>query len=69
MLAPTGMAAYHINGNMIHSGLHIYINKKESTSLNHSELNTLQTKYCKLKFVLYDEASMIEQDLFTKSDK
>ena len=29
ILAPTGMAAYHINGNTIHSGLHININKKE----------------------------------------
>ena len=68
MLAPTGMAAY-INGNMIHSGFHIDINKKELMLLNHSESNTLQTKYCKLQFILYDEASLIGQDLFTKSDK
>ena len=66
---PSGMAAYRINGNMIHSGLHIDINKKELTPLNHSELYTLQTKYCKLKFALYDEASIIWWDLFTKRDK
>ena len=69
VLAPIGMAAYHINGNMIHSGLHIDINKKEFTPLNYSVLNTLWTKYCKLKFVLYDEASMIGWDLVTESDK
>ena len=39
ILAPTGMAAYHINGNTIHSGLHININKKELAPLNDSELN------------------------------
>ena len=63
------MDGYHINGNTIHSGLHIDINKKELTPLNQSELNTLGTKYCKLKFVLYDEASMIGRNLFTKSEK
>ena len=67
VLAPTGMAAYHINGNMIYSGLHIDINKRELIPLNHSELNTQQTKYCKLKkFAFYDEAFMIELDLITK---
>ena len=33
ILAPTGMAAYHINGNTIHSSLHINTNKKELAPL------------------------------------
>ena len=33
---------HHINGNMIHCGLHIDINKKELTPLNHSELNSYE---------------------------
>ena len=40
VLAPTGMAAYHINGYTSH-GLQKNIFKKELTPLNHSELNTL----------------------------
>ena len=39
ILAPTGMASCHINGNTIHSGLHIDIHKKDVTLLSYSELN------------------------------
>ena len=49
--APTGMAAYHIHGNIILSGLHININKKELTPLNDSELNMLRSQYYKAKGV------------------
>ena len=40
VLAPTGMAAYHIKGNTLHSGLHIDINKAKLTPLGYSEKNT-----------------------------
>ena len=69
ILAPTGMAAYHINGNTIHSGLHIDINKKDATPLSYSELNTLRSKYNKIKAVFFDEISMVGRELFKKSEK
>ena len=69
ILAPTGMAAYHINGNTIHSGLHIDINKKDATPLSYSELNTLRSKYKKIKAVIFDEISMVGRELFKKSKK
>ena len=69
ILAPTGMAAYHINGNTIHSGLHININKKELAPLNDSELNMLRSKYHKTIAVMYEEVSMVGRDLFKKSEK
>ena len=69
ILAPTGMAAYHINGNTIHSGLHIDINKKDATLLSYSELNTLRSKYNKIKAVFFDEISMVGRELFKKSEK
>ena len=63
------MAAYHINGNTIHSGLHININKKELAPLNDSELNMLRSKYHKTIAVMYEEVSMVGRDLFKKSEK
>ena len=45
VLAPTGMAAYQVKGNTIHTGLHISINQEKLTSLGSSELNTLCSKY------------------------
>ena len=40
-LVPTGMAAYLIGGNTVHSGLHININQKTLVPLSASVLNTL----------------------------
>ena len=69
ILAPMGMAAYHINGNTLHSGLHIDINKKDTTPLSYSELNTLRSKYNKIKVVFFDEISMVGRERFKKSEK
>ena len=59
VLAPTGMAAYHVKENTIHSGLHIDINKDKLTPLTSSELNTLHSKYLHSKAIFYDEISMV----------
>ena len=69
VLAPTGMAAYQVNGNTIHSGLHIPINQQRLPPLGSSELNTLRSKYIGAKAVYYDEVSMIGRTLWNKSDK
>jgi hypothetical protein len=69
VLAPTGMAAYHIQGNTIHSGLHIPINQGEMNPLGSSELNTLRCKYNNVKVVFIDEISMVGSQLFIKIDQ
>ena len=48
-LAPSGIAAYHVKGNTLHSGLHININTKELSSLNGVALARLQQKYINMK--------------------
>ena len=69
VLAPTGMAAYHVKGNTIHSGLHIDINKDKLTPLTSSELNTLRSKYLQSKALFYDEISMVGRRLWNKGDQ
>ena len=68
VLAPTGMASYHIKGNTLHSGLHIDLNKARPMPLGNSEKNTLCAKYFETKAVFYDEMSMVGRDLFNKSE-
>ena len=69
VLAPTGMAAYHVKGNTIHSGEHIDINKDRLTPLTSSELNTLHSKYLKSKALFNDEISMVGRHLWNKGDQ
>ena len=58
-LVATGMVAYLIGGNTIHSGLHININQNILVPLSASVLNTLQVKYVNLKMIFIDEISMV----------
>ena len=69
VLAPTGMAAYHVKGNTIHSGLHIDINKDKLTPLTSSELNTLHSKYLQSKAIFHDEISMVSRCLWNKGNQ
>ena len=69
VLAPTGMAAYHVKGNTIHSGLHINISKDKLTPLTSSELNTLRSKYLQSKALFNDEISMVGRRLWNKSNQ
>ena len=68
-LAPTGMAAYHVKGNTIHSGLHIDINKDKLTPLTSSELNTLCSKYLHSKALFNDDISMVGRCLWNKGNQ
>ena len=68
VLGPTGMAAYHVKGNTIHSGLHIDINKGKLTPLTSSELNTLRSKYLQSKSLFNDEISMVGRCLWNKGN-
>ena len=69
VLAPAGMAAYHVKGNTIHSGLHIDINKDKLTLLTSSELNTLCSKYLQSKAIFHDEISMVGRRLWNKGNQ
>ena len=69
VLYPTGMAAYHVKGNTIHSGLHIDIKKDKLTPLTSSELNTLHSKYLQSKALFNDEISMVGRCLWNKGNQ
>ena len=69
ILAPTGMAAYHIKGTTLHTGLHIPINCEMLKPLSHSELNTLHSKFMHIKFKFIDEISMVGTMLFEKANR
>ena len=63
------MAAYHVKGNTIHSGLHIDTNKDKLTPLTSSELNTLRSKYLQSKALFNDEISMVGRCLWNKGNQ
>ena len=63
------MAAYHVKGNTIHSGLHKDINKDKLTPLTSSELNTLHSKYLQSKAIFHDEISMMGRHLWNKGNQ
>ena len=59
VLAPTGVAAYHVSGNTLHSGLHLNINSNDLSPLNGESLARLQQKYINVKVLFLEEISMI----------
>ena len=65
----TGIPAYHVKGNTLHSGLHININTKELSSLNGDALARLQQKYINVKVLFLEEVSMIGRELMKKVNK
>ena len=66
LLAPTGKAAYNINGNAIHSALAIPASQslKKYKSLNSSRLNTLRCQIGGVKLIFLDEISMVGNAMF-----
>ena len=66
VLTPTGVAAYHVKGNTLHSGLHININSMDLSTLNGESLARLQQKYINVKVLFLEEVSMIGRGIFTK---
>ncbi|KAJ8023489.1 hypothetical protein HOLleu_35946 [Holothuria leucospilota] len=60
MCAPTGKAAFNINGQTIHSAFQINPNRGYNfLKLNSDKLNSLQVKYRHLQVVIIDEISMV----------
>jgi len=65
ILAPTGAAAFNIDGTTIHSGLRIPINGNMSP-LNGENLRNLQLHFQKIRFIIIDEYSMVRTRLLYK---
>ncbi|XP_071138424.1 uncharacterized protein [Mytilus edulis] len=65
LCAPTGKAAYNINGLTIHNAFQIQPNKGLDQSLSCDVLNTLRMKYRNLSLILIDEISMVGNKMFS----
>ena len=60
LTAPTGVAAFNINGMTLHSALLLGCSKYASFQpLSHDRLNTLRSRLSKLMLVIVDEVSMV----------
>ena len=64
LTAPTGVAAYNINGETIHHSFSIPIDAEAKYHpLGQDKINTLRTKLGNLQILIIDEASMIDHKL------
>ena len=60
LTAPTGVAAFNINGMKLHSALLLGHSKYNGFQpLSHDRLNSLRTKLSRLMFPIIDEVSML----------
>lgn len=66
LVAPTGKAAYNIQGNTIHTALSVPANQslKVYKKLDSSHLNSLRCKFAGLKILVIDEVSMVGNSMF-----
>ncbi len=71
IVAPTGIAASHLNGQTIHS--YFYLGIKDSIDddfiSNLLDKKYLQTRFKKLKILIIDEISMVSPNIFCSIDK
>ena len=64
LTAPTGVAAYNINGLTIHSALSITTNMSlPYTPLGEEKISTLRNKLDQLQILIIDEISMVDQKM------
>ena len=62
--APTGVAAFNVDGMTIHSYLLLRVSgQSTATSLSFDKLNTLRTKLSNLTLMVIDEISMVGSDM------
>ena len=66
VMAPISKVAYNVKGTTIHSALHIPVNHSlhDYKHLSVDVLNTYQMKYRHLEWILSDEISMVNNDLW-----
>jgi hypothetical protein len=65
LCAPTGKAAYNINGVTLHNAFHIQPNTGSNQTLSFDVLNTLRMKYRNLTVIMIDEISMVGNEMFS----
>ena len=68
VLAPTGVAAFHIKGNTFNTGLRIPPFQEKMEPLSMDLRNQLFSKYRDVKFIFIDEISMVGSRMFNKAD-
>ena len=70
LTAPTGVAAFNINGMTLHSAFLLGTGKYTSFQpLGHDRLNTLRSKLSKLTLVIIDEVSMVGASMLLEIHK
>ena len=63
LMAPTGVAAFNINGCTIHSALSIRVGSNVDAELNPKNLRQLQENLKEVKYFIIDEFSMVGKKL------
>ena len=64
LTAPTGVAAFNINGMTLHSALLLGRSKYSGFQpVSHDRLNTLRTKLSRLMLLIVDEVSMVSANM------
>ena len=70
LTAPTGVAAFNINGMTLHSAFLLGTSKYTGFQpLGHDKLNTLQTKLSNLALIIIDEVSMVGSNMLLEIHK
>ena len=69
VIAPTGVAAFNINGATIHSTLSIPIIKNKRSDLDGNRLKQLQERLKNVIYLIIDEKSMVGRRMFALVDK
>ena len=70
LAAPTGFAAFNINGMTLHSALLLRCSKYGGFQpLSHDRLNTLRTRLSRLMLLIIDEVSMVGSNMLLEIHK
>ena len=69
LTAPTGVAAFNIQGMTLHSALLLSTSKCSSLPLTQDKLNTLRTKLSNLQLLIIDEVSMVGSNMLLQIHK
>ena len=69
LTAPTGVAAFNIEGMTVHSALLLATSKFSNQPLTQDKLNTLRTKLSNLQLLIIDEISMVGSNMLLQIHK
>jgi PIF1-like helicase len=68
ILAPTGRAAFNVNGRTIHDALKVPVGRKMSR-LDPSTLSSMYSQLQDVQLIIFDEISMINLALLKRADR